>query len=77
MARPIERVTMFKISGKEDRETVLAEIREMKRTAVKVSDCVHSSLDHPTDCCVGWQALHPDLRGRPRSVSFRGERDGV
>ena len=41
MAHPIERVTNSKISGKRDREAVLAEIRNLNRTAVKaIQDAV-------------------------------------
>lgn len=36
MAQPIERVTMFKIPKKEDREKVLEAYKTVKQTAVKV-----------------------------------------
>ncbi|WPH03243.1 Hypothetical protein R9X50_00612000 [Acrodontium crateriforme] len=35
MAQPIERVTMFKIAKKEDREKVLEAYKKVKQTAVK------------------------------------------
>jgi len=44
MPKPIERVTMFKIADRADRERVLEQYKVLRKTAVKVGLFTHGSF---------------------------------